>query len=81
MDTNSKGEGKGDIDMCINCQEYNSVVFHCGIGVCRDPECLFIPNPKNPYICTICNKDLHKDILHIHFSTNISFNDNDNICG
>jgi len=77
-------DSKREIDMCINCQEYNSVVFHCGIGICRDPECLFIPNPDNPYICTICDNDLHKDILHIHYhysNIHLNENDNDNICG
>ena len=72
-----------NIDMCINCQEYNSVVFHCGIGICRDPECLFIPNPdpNKPYICTICNNTLHKDILHVHFSDFYKSSDFDNILG
>ena len=32
--------------MCINCQEYKSVVFKYGVGICTDPECIFIHNIK-----------------------------------
>jgi hypothetical protein len=50
--------------MCINCQEYKSVVFNFGVGICKDPECIFIHNIERPDICTCCGDTLPPNIIH-----------------
>jgi hypothetical protein len=59
---------------CINCLEFNCVEFNFGMGICRDPECIFIHNLESPHICIICNKSLHPDIIHKYCGSKILAN-------
>ena len=49
---------------CINCQEHKSLQIIDGIGICRDPECIFIHNTLQPTICACCGNTLSSHITH-----------------
>ena len=52
-------------EMCINCQEYNSVEFKFSqLAICKDPNCIFIHNTLQPNICVCCGDSLPSNILH-----------------
>lgn len=57
---------------CLNCHEYKCVSFDRGLGVCKDPECIFIHNRENPLICAVCNATLHPDIIHVYCGSAIT---------
>ena len=44
---------------CINCMEHRCVEIINGIGICKDPECIFIHNTINPTICAVCKRTYH----------------------
>lgn len=50
--------------MCINCQEHKSVEIINGLGICNDPECIFIHNTIQPSICSCCDDTLQSNIIH-----------------
>lgn len=49
---------------CINCQEHKHVEIINGIGICKDPECIFIHNTLQPTICACCGDTLSTHIIH-----------------
>lgn len=49
---------------CVNCNEYNHVEIINGIGICRDPNCIFIHNTLQPTICICCGNTLPSHIIH-----------------
>ena len=49
---------------CINCQEHKSLQIIDGIGICRDPQCIFIHNTLQPTICACCGNTLQSHITH-----------------
>ena len=52
--------------MCINCQEFNSVPFimFSQLAICKDPNCIFVHNTRQPKICVCCGDSLPFNILH-----------------
>ena len=49
---------------CLNCIEHRSVEIINEIGICKDPECIFIHNTINPTICAVCGRTLPSHIIH-----------------
>ena len=54
---------------CINCLEYSSIEIINGIGICRDPECIFIHNTISPSQCICCGDSLPSHIIHEYCSS------------
>ena len=52
----------------------NAAKFNCGIGICRDDECIYVHNKDKPYVCILCGKNLHPDIIHKYCGSKITFN-------
>lgn len=49
---------------CINCLDHKSVQIIDGIGICRDPQCIFIHNTLQPTICPCCGNTLSSHVTH-----------------
>jgi hypothetical protein len=51
-------------EKCLNCKEHSCIEIINGIGICRDPECIFIHNTILPSKCAFCGDTLPSHFIH-----------------